>query len=115
MRTKNRQTAPHYLWGANCDGWRLEDAADLSVIEERMPPGTTEDWHYHTRSKQVFYVLAGALTLDMDGQAHRLTPGDALCVIPGVPHQARNEGKDDAGFLVISSPNTRGDRQTRPS
>ena len=38
----NRQNAPHYRWGDGCDGWHLVRAPQLSVIQERMPPGTQE-------------------------------------------------------------------------
>ena len=50
-------TAPHYVWGEGCDGWHLVRAAELSVIEERMSPGTSEKPHLHTRARQFFYVL----------------------------------------------------------
>jgi mannose-6-phosphate isomerase-like protein (cupin superfamily) len=32
---------------------------DLSVIEERMPPGTAGQRHRHQRSRQFFFVLEG--------------------------------------------------------
>ncbi len=32
-------TGQHYRWGAASDGWHLLDGADLSVIQERVPPG----------------------------------------------------------------------------
>jgi hypothetical protein len=35
-----RDAAEHYAWGEHCQGWRLVNNADLSVIEEIMPPGT---------------------------------------------------------------------------
>ena len=35
----DRGTAEHYTWGDGCDGWHLVKGADLSVIQERMPPG----------------------------------------------------------------------------
>src|SRR6185295_2037498 len=53
---KNRKTADHYTWGDGCDGWRLLDCADLTVTEERMPPGESEINHSHGRSRQLFFV-----------------------------------------------------------
>ena len=52
-------TAPHYIWADICDGWKLADAPTLSVIQGRMPPGTAETRHKHSRVRQFFYVLGG--------------------------------------------------------
>ncbi len=112
MITKNRTNADHYLWSDGaCDGWRLLDGNDLSVIEERMPPGTAEVMHFHERANQVFYVLSGTLTLKVGEKLEHLSSGDSFNVCPGQRHQARNESNsEDACFLVISAPTTKGDR-----
>jgi quercetin dioxygenase-like cupin family protein len=110
-RPLSRATAPHYGWGAGCDGWHLCAAAGLSVIEERMPPGTSETRHRHAAARQVFYMLDGALDMELEGDVHRLRPGEALEVPPGAAHQARNAGPADARFLVVSAPPARGDRR----
>lgn len=113
MTIQNRSTAPHYQWGDACDGWRLLDGDDLSVIEERMPPGTAEVMHLHDCANQVFYVLEGALILQVGGKVERLSAGDSLNVRPGLSHQARNESEtDDVRFLVISAPTTKRDRRS---
>ena len=111
MAIMNRTTAPHYRWGDACDGWRHLDTSDLSVIEERMHPRTAERRHTHGRAKQVFFVLSGTLTIDADGIVAQLNPSDSLNILPGTPHQVRNDStSEDARFLVISAPSTRGDR-----
>lgn len=111
-KVTNAALAPHYLWGADCDGWRLLDTAGLSVIEERMPPATEEERHFHQKATQLFYVLKGRLAIEVDGAEHALGPGDAMPVLPPAPHQVRNPGGTDAHFLVISAPATTNDRQT---
>ncbi|MBJ3763876.1 cupin domain-containing protein [Maribius pontilimi] len=75
-----------------------------------MPGGTAEIRHYHHRSEQVFYVLAGTLSLECDGATHTLSAGASLSVAAGSPHQAMNVGEDAVRFLVISAPSTRNDR-----
>jgi len=32
----SKATAPHYVWGDRCDGWRLVQSDGLSVIHERI-------------------------------------------------------------------------------
>jgi quercetin dioxygenase-like cupin family protein len=104
--------AQHYIWGEVCDGWHLVRSAGLSVIEERMPPGAQEQRHLHTRARQFFYVLAGELTLEIEGQVHRIAPGQGIEVAPGQGHQAANPANAGAEvrFLVISAPPAQGDR-----
>ncbi|WP_299831552.1 cupin domain-containing protein [uncultured Roseobacter sp.] len=112
-KVTNRTRAPYYPWGAGCDGWRLLDKAELSVIEERMPPGTSEERHFHRHALQLFYVLTGQLTIEVKEDVHVLGPGDALPVLPPSPHQVRNEGAAEVRFLVISAPPTTNDRQVQ--
>ena len=104
-------TAPHYLWAEVCDGWKLVDTPVLNVIQERMPPGTAETRHKHSRVRQFFYVLGGELTLEVEGVAEVLKLGQGLEVAPGLWHQARNAGGAAAEFLVVSDGLSREDRE----
>ncbi len=106
----DRENAEHYNWGDGCDGWILGGSPDLSVIQERMPPGTAEIRHVHGKARQVFFVLDGELTMQHGGAELRLGPRQSLEIAPGMPHQARNDGAQDVHFLVISAPTARGDR-----
>jgi uncharacterized cupin superfamily protein len=110
MEAVSTTTAEHYLWGEICDGWHLLRSADLSVIEERMPPGTAEQRHRHERARQFFYVLAGELTMELDGVVHALAGGMGLQIAPGQAHQAMNRSSADVRFLVVSQPPSHGDR-----
>ncbi len=107
---KNVGTAEHYRWGQVCDGWRLLERSDLSVIQERIPPGAGEVMHVHARARQLFFVIAGELEIQLGEQRFRLTIGDSLEVPPGDRHLVRNDGNADATFLVVSAPTTREDR-----
>src|ERR1700722_4560455 len=106
----NRQNAEHYVWGAGCDGWHLVKTDGLSVIEERMPAGSSEGRHHHVHSRQFFYALEGELTMEVEGREYILGPGDGVEVAPGVRHQALNRGQGDVRMLVISQPRSHGDR-----
>jgi mannose-6-phosphate isomerase-like protein (cupin superfamily) len=106
----NRQTAEHYVWGGDCDGWHLVKQPELSVIEERMTPGASEVRHHHAHARQFFYALSGELTLEVEGREYVLGPGDGLEIQPGQKHQAFNRSTSDVRMLVISQPPTHGDR-----
>jgi mannose-6-phosphate isomerase-like protein (cupin superfamily) len=102
----------HYQWGHVCDGWHLLRSEELSVIEERMPPGSQEQRHFHHRARQFFYVLEGELTMEVEGREHLLKARQGLEIVPGERHQAKNVSAADVRFLVLSQPPSHGDRQT---
>lgn len=109
MKT-SKKTAEHYSWGDGCDGWHLVKTENLSIIQEKVPPGKQEVKHFHRRSNQYFFCLSGAAVLEVEGTVHTLKPGEGLYVPAGKVHQLRNEGPAVLEFLVISSPKSHGDR-----
>lgn len=109
----SRENAEHYTWGDNCDGYFLLKRPEVHVIEERMPPGTSEQAHWHDRARQLFYVLEGELTMRFDTGDVQVSHGVALEIEPGTVHQARNESSSEARFLVVSVPPSHGDRKHR--
>jgi mannose-6-phosphate isomerase-like protein (cupin superfamily) len=114
IRIISTKTADHYKWGGDlgtdCDGWHLVKTPDFSVIEELMPPGTSERRHYHLHARQFFYVLDGVLTLEIDGQDFLLQAGEGIEVSPNQPHQAFNRSPAAVLMLVTSQPPSHGDR-----
>jgi mannose-6-phosphate isomerase-like protein (cupin superfamily) len=105
-----RANATHYRWGEVCDGWQLLARGDLSVIEERVPPGAGEVAHQHVRARQFFYVLSGTATLEFDSETVSFGAGQGVHVAPGTVHRLCNRSTTEVVFLVISAPTTRGDR-----
>ncbi|MGE5109228.1 MAG: cupin domain-containing protein [Acidobacteriaceae bacterium] len=106
------QNAEHYTWGDACDGYFLLKRPDIHVIEECMPPGTSEQAHWHERSRQLFYVLQGELTMRFDAGDVHIPQGSAVEIEPGTIHQAKNDSGTDVRFLVVSVPPSHGDRKT---
>jgi mannose-6-phosphate isomerase-like protein (cupin superfamily) len=106
-RTTN---AEHYIWGEHCEGWRLLACSDLSVIQERVPPGAREVGHRHQHARQFFYVLSGVATLEFDEEALSFAAGEGVHVEPGRRHRFVNRSNEDVVFLVISAPTSAGDR-----
>ena len=119
MSAISTSNAEHYTWPSAisehlCDGWHLHRTDTLSIIEERMPPATAEQRHLHQRAAQFFYVLAGELIIELNGEEHRITPSTGLTIPAQAPHQVFNRGREDARFLVISQPPSHGDRVRAP-
>ncbi|MFC3803868.1 cupin domain-containing protein [Cohnella sp. GCM10012308] len=106
----SKHTAEHYIWGDHCDGWHLVKDQALSVIHERMPAHTSEVKHYHRQSRQFFFVLWGSATIHVDGEEVILHAQEGVEVAALVPHQMFNKSDEEIEFLVVSKPNSRGDR-----
>ncbi|BAY11361.1 cupin domain-containing protein [Calothrix sp. NIES-2098] len=106
----SKESAEHYLWGNNCHGWHLVKQLGLSVIQEIMPPGTSEVRHYHQQSRQFFFILAGTATLEIDGSRQIISQHQGVEIPPKTPHQMLNESDRDLEFLIISQPPSHGDR-----
>ena len=106
----NTNNAEHYVWGNDSDGWHLLKSDSLSVIQERVLPGESEQRHYHNKAQQFFYILSGVASIELSGQEHEITAGSGFHVPAGKPHQLMNKGTTDLAFLVISEPMSHGDR-----
>ena len=110
MEIVSRENAEHYTWGEVCDGWHLLKTSGLSVIQERVPPGGAETWHYHQYAQQFFFVLSGEATLEIEQRRLVLGAQQGIPVPPKVPHRLLNASQQELVFLVISSPLSHGDR-----
>ena len=102
--------AEHYNWGDNCDGWHLLNNDELSIIQEKMLPGTSEVMHYHQKARQFFYILSGVADFMIGEKQYTLMSTDGIEVPPLVPHKIFNESNGELNFLVISQPKSHGDR-----
>ncbi|MBB3057039.1 cupin domain-containing protein [Mucilaginibacter gotjawali] len=104
------QNAQHYTWGDQCDSWYLLRSDSLAVIQERMPPGAAEQMHYHDRAQQVFYILQGTATFEVENETVTVQQGQSIHFAPKMRHRILNNSSTDLHFLVISEPKSHGDR-----
>ena len=104
------QSLKHYKWGEDCDGWNLVDDPSFSIKQERMPPGTTEERHFHQQAQQFFYILRGQAAFDVEGESLLLNKGEGLHIAAGQKHQISNQTADVLEFLLCSKPSTQQDR-----
>jgi mannose-6-phosphate isomerase-like protein (cupin superfamily) len=110
MTVIDTSKAEQYSWGNGCSGWHLLKREDCSVIEECVPPGQHEQRHYHTTSRQFFYILQGEAVMEINGSEFILRAQQGIEISPRVTHQFRNESNIEVRLLVISVPKAHGDR-----
>jgi quercetin dioxygenase-like cupin family protein len=76
----------------------------FSLVEVAAPKGRATGLHADP-SDETFYVLEGELCFHVDGNEHRLGPGETVSVHRGVPH-AFLVTSEVARFLVLNTPGT---------
>ena len=81
-------------------GARLVDL-HVNRIRAGSAPGP---YHLHTSAENAYLVVSGEVVVRIDGEDHRLGPGDAALIPPGVPHSATNVGDTDAELIEIYAP-----------
>jgi mannose-6-phosphate isomerase-like protein (cupin superfamily) len=60
--------------------------------------------HRHERLHDMFYVLAGTLTVRLGDEARELGPGSFVCVPPGVVHTFSNTSGAPVRMLNFNTP-----------
>jgi mannose-6-phosphate isomerase-like protein (cupin superfamily) len=67
----------------------LHHTGSQSLAEAALEPGQETDRHYHRESEEIYFVLEGKGTLELDGESREVGPGDAALLPPGSWHQIR--------------------------
>ena len=94
-------TATHFLrrdpaevqpWIETCGQIRcLVEEKDGAAAEVHHVQIHDAKLHYHERTNEFYYVIAGHGTLTLDGEEVELHPGVVVYVPRGVKHKARGE------------------------
>jgi sialic acid synthase SpsE/mannose-6-phosphate isomerase-like protein (cupin superfamily) len=64
---------------------------DYSKIVVVLLPGQSYPDHIHITKDETYYILHGALEVNVDGTTHRLTPGQTFSVARGTQHSFRTD------------------------
>jgi mannose-6-phosphate isomerase-like protein (cupin superfamily) len=75
----------------------------LSVFVATLPEAFSPPRHIHTREDEVFVVLEGDVSFDLDGRRLLAGPGTSVFMPRGVPHTFRIEG-ESARLLGVIAP-----------
>jgi mannose-6-phosphate isomerase-like protein (cupin superfamily) len=75
-----------------------------SLAEARVSPGATTAAHYHRRTEEIYYLLAGRGRMRLDDEWRDIAAGDAVAIPPGAVHQITNTGNEELVFLCCCAP-----------
>ncbi|WP_327591605.1 cupin domain-containing protein [Streptomyces chartreusis] len=93
--------------GANVARWKcLARRLGLSGMWEAvewasLPPGAVCGEHRHTRTEELYFVIAGEGEILLNDVPHRIRSGHLVVNGLGTRHQFRNLGDRDLDWLVI--------------
>jgi quercetin dioxygenase-like cupin family protein len=87
----------------------LVPAAEMTFGYVEIHARRRNSRHLHPNCDEVLYLLEGLLDHTVGEDVVRLSPGRALHIPRGVPHQAENVGAETARMVVAYSA---GDRET---
>jgi mannose-6-phosphate isomerase-like protein (cupin superfamily) len=80
-------------------------ATSCSVNCIKTPPGDGSPAGMHTHVvDQLFYILSGTMSLEIEAHAYTASPGTLVVFPAGVPHRNWNAGAEATVHLAFNSP-----------
>ncbi|SLN27599.1 DNA-binding transcriptional repressor PuuR [Falsiruegeria litorea R37] len=76
----------------------------MEVFEDIVHPGVGPGRHIHHQQDETFFFLEGEFDVEIDGQLHRMSPGDVAFVPRGTVHAFKNVGDTPGRLRYIFSP-----------
>jgi mannose-6-phosphate isomerase-like protein (cupin superfamily) len=75
-----------------------------SLAEATLAPGQATERHYHRQAEEIYFLLEGSGTMEVDGEESRVGPGDAVLIPPHSWHRIRADGGASLRFLCCCAP-----------
>jgi mannose-6-phosphate isomerase-like protein (cupin superfamily) len=60
--------------------------------------------HTHKTQEQIYHVLEGEGSMEIEGKPQIVRRHDVIFIPPGVSHAIRNDGITDLTFIVVTTP-----------
>ena len=80
------------------------NAANQSLAEATVPPGSETIEHYHRTSEEIYLFTSGMGEMTLGGDGAAVRAGDAVVIPPGTPHKLRNTGPEPLVLLCCCAP-----------
>ena len=75
-----------------------------SLAEARVAPGQRTTPHYHVKTEEIYYILAGCGRMRIGQEEREVAAGDAIAIPPGEIHTILNTGNVMLRFLCCCAP-----------
>ena len=77
------------------------NAANQSLAEATVPPGSATIEHFHRTSEEIYLFTRGMGRMRLGDQEGPVRAGDAVVIPPGTPHKLVNTGPGAARAAVL--------------
>ena len=75
----------------------------INYIKTPAGGGSPAGMHTHVVD-QIFYILAGTMSLEIEGKEYQAGPGSLVVFPAGVPHRNWNGGSEPTIHLAVNTP-----------
>jgi mannose-6-phosphate isomerase-like protein (cupin superfamily) len=83
---------------------RNSSARNQSLAEAIVAPGEAITEHYHLRTEELYYILAGEGIMTIEGEQRTVGPGDTVVIPPRTRHKIANAADAPLVLLACCAP-----------
>jgi quercetin dioxygenase-like cupin family protein len=101
------QQFPGHFGGALSKALVRPETAGSRLVDYRIStyqPMAYVATHAHKVQEQIYHVLEGEGSMEIDGQRRIVRKHDVIFIPPGVVHSISNDGLGDLTFIVVTTP-----------
>jgi mannose-6-phosphate isomerase-like protein (cupin superfamily) len=109
MEIRNLEDAPPFITKDGSEirellAYRNSGIRNQSLAEARLPFGASTQEHYHARTEEIYFIIAGTGRMRIEGELAEVKAGDAIAIPPGRKHKLWNTGPGPLTLLCCCSP-----------
>jgi mannose-6-phosphate isomerase-like protein (cupin superfamily) len=101
------QQFPGHFGGALSKPLVRPETAGSRLVDYRIStyqPMAYVETHTHKVQEQIYHVLEGEGSMEIEGKKMIVRRHDVIFIPPGVPHSICNNGLTDLTFIVVTTP-----------
>ena len=98
---------PNHFGGALSKPLVMPETAGSRHIDYRISmyqPMAHVARHKHKIQEQIYHVLEGEGSMEIEGRRQIVRKHDVIFIPPGIPHSITNNGIADLTFIVVTTP-----------
>ena len=77
---------------------------NFSIAKTILKPGAQVDRHFHQTSDEIYLIIAGSGTMQVDEESFQLGAGEVILISPGEKHKVLTDENEKLEFLAITFP-----------
>ena len=98
---------PGHFGGALSKPLVRPETTDSRLVDYRIStyqPMAYVATHTHKVQEQIYHVLEGEGSMEIEGKRQTVRKHDVIFIPPGLSHSIRNNGLGDLTFIVVTTP-----------